>query len=380
MGFDFLNPVLNRGFVSVSSKELHAHLNGSISNHLLEHIKANSENLNESGNEAFLPVDCSGVLMNVNNHSVEAANVCNGKQSDTRRSLKECWSAFAKIHEVITTPRALYVATVNVIAEFSKENVIYLELRTGPKKVHNIPSKLSYVESVVKGITDAQKRFPILLKLLISIDRKKGEKDAFETVELAATVAAKYPEIVVGIDVSGDPQYGNSIWIVNVMKEARRRGFKISCHLPEIVNPDEAIAFLEFAPERLGHGQFLHPMYGGTAELWELAKQKRIPVEACISSNVASGMAVSVEDHIVKILHQESLPYIICTDDSGVFGTTLSNEYRKLLSVVQLNFQQIQNLCLDAVAYSFATEGEKEYLNKIIQTWWLEADCASQAF
>ncbi|ODM96785.1 Adenosine deaminase-like protein [Orchesella cincta] len=358
--------------------ELHAHLNGSISDKLLEHIKTISDCSDGYEPDVFPSIDSNGVLLDPINHSLDAVN--DDKQSDTRRSLKECWNAFAKIHEVIQTPQDLYVATINVIAEFSKDNVIYLELRTGPKKVHNIPSKLSYIESVVKGITDAQNRFPIVVKLLISVDRKNGEQEALETVELSAIVAAKYPDIVVGIDVSGDPNYGNSTWIVNVMGEARRKGFKISCHLPEIVNPDEAIAFLEFGPERLGHGQFLHPLYGGTTELWELTKRKRIPVESCISSNIVSGVAVSVEDHIVKIFQKESLPYFICTDDMGVFRTTLSNEFRKLLTVVELSFQQIRNLCLDAVEHSFASTVEKERLTTIIQKWWLDVDCKSQGY
>lgn len=44
------------------------------------------------------------------------------------------------------------MATANVIAEFSQDNVIYLEIRTSPKKIHDIPSKLCYVEAVVKAI------------------------------------------------------------------------------------------------------------------------------------------------------------------------------------------------------------------------------------
>lgn len=63
-----------------------------------------------------------------------------------------CWKSFSKIHQVIQTPRILYAATVNVIAEFSRDNVVYLELRTSPKKIHGFDSKELYLESVLKGI------------------------------------------------------------------------------------------------------------------------------------------------------------------------------------------------------------------------------------
>ncbi len=44
------------------------------------------------------------------------------------------------------------------------------------------------------------------------------------------------------------------------------------------MNPQEGLAFIRFGPERVGHGQYLHPLYGGTNELWELAKEKNIPI------------------------------------------------------------------------------------------------------
>jgi adenosine deaminase len=42
--------------------------------------------------------------------------------------------------------------TREVIRDFARENVVYLELRTTPKRIHEISSKEEYLESVVQAI------------------------------------------------------------------------------------------------------------------------------------------------------------------------------------------------------------------------------------
>lgn len=75
----------------------------------------------------------------------------------------------------------------------------------------------------------------ILVKLLISIDRKYGEEDARENVLLTRKWLAKYPDVIVGLDVSGDPRLGSYEWIIPVLQSARHQGISISCHLSEVL-------------------------------------------------------------------------------------------------------------------------------------------------
>lgn len=100
------------------------------------------------------------------------------------------------------------------------------------------PHIVGKVLSSSENKRDCQQYFPISVKLLISIDRKNGEDESLETVNLATTIRTKYPDIMVGIDISGDPRLGDASWIVRVMQEARNKGLKISCHLPEVEHYD----------------------------------------------------------------------------------------------------------------------------------------------
>lgn len=64
--------------------------------------------------------------------------------------------------------------------------------------------------------------------LLISIDRRKSLQEAAENVNLAIQFHEKYPDIVVGLDLSGNPHVGNFKDFANIMDKARMLNLKVS--------------------------------------------------------------------------------------------------------------------------------------------------------
>lgn len=78
-----------------------------------------------------------------------------------------------------------------------------------------------------------EREFPdILVKLLISINRKQGYKAAEENINLAINFFKKYPRYVVGLDLSGDPMTGDAF--LELLKEARMAGLKVVVHCAEV--------------------------------------------------------------------------------------------------------------------------------------------------
>jgi len=75
--------------------------------------------------------------------------------------------------------------------------------------------------------------FPqILVKLLVSINRKQGFESAEENINLAIQFMEKHPEHVVGIDLSGDPTVGDSF--LKLLKMSRKIGLRITAHCAEV--------------------------------------------------------------------------------------------------------------------------------------------------
>ncbi|KXJ27227.1 Adenosine deaminase-like protein [Exaiptasia diaphana] len=166
--------------------ELHAHLNGSVSLKTL--------------NDLRLQKMKDGLTDQAVQESDLRWQTC---PKFTKENFSKGFEIFNAIHQLVDSKEALKKLTTDVIKEFAEDNVKYLELRTTPKCYPGV-TKLCYLKSVVSAIKDAEKAFPeIIVRLLVSIDRKRGPEEAMENVQLAYELSAE--GIVCGVDLSGDP-------------------------------------------------------------------------------------------------------------------------------------------------------------------------------
>ncbi|XP_076237196.1 adenosine deaminase-like protein [Calliopsis andreniformis] len=321
---------------SLPKVELHAHLNGSLSPSTLKSLyRMQNPNAEDSDN----------IIMNVEKFS----------------SLGECFKVFDIAHSLTVTPKAILHCTYNVIKEFHEDNVIYLELRSTPRAINGQMTKDEYVEFMIKAIQTCKTDFPnILVKLLISINRKQGYKAAQENIQLAINFFKKYPEYIVGLDLSGDPMTGEAF--LELLKKARTAGLKITAHCAEVPNVIEIEDILEFQPDRLGHCTCIHPSLQGSDRLFNMLLNSKIPVELCLTSNVQCKTVPSYEAHQFKYLYEAGHPVCLATDDKGVFHTTLSKEYEIASSTFGLGREELLKLCTSSVHYAFATTEEKNVL------------------
>ena len=64
--------------------------------------------------------------------------------------VSRCFQVFSIIHQLTDTSEAIYLATSEVIKDFARDNVLYLELRTTPRQIQG--SYNLYLDSVIKAI------------------------------------------------------------------------------------------------------------------------------------------------------------------------------------------------------------------------------------
>ncbi|KYQ55069.1 Adenosine deaminase-like protein, partial [Trachymyrmex zeteki] len=299
--------------------ELHAHLNGSLSINTLQKL-CKMQRSDTTCNETFMDLDTTNFS-----------------------SLSECFKMFDIAHALTITPQAVFVATCDVIKEFHEDNVIYLELRSTPRAVKDVMTKTEYLQAIIKAIEASKSEFPqILVKLLVSINRKQGYEPAEENINLAIQFMEKHPEHVVGIDLSGDPTVPNEM---------------------------ETNDILKFKPDRLGHCTCIHPSLQGSQQLFDTLLESKIPVELCLTSNIKCKTVSSYMYHQFKYLYKAGHPITIGTDDKGVFNTCLSKELEILSSVFNIGKQQLKELSALSVQYSFASTEEKKNLTAVIENF-----------
>lgn len=228
--------------------------------------------------------------------------------------------------------------------------------------------------------------YPTHCRLLVAIDRSRSLEEAQEHVDLAVSflgdrAGGRFPNRVVGIDVGGNPSRGDLRTFFPLLRKAKDAGLFVTLHCAEVycggddlgdeatgLSPSaitarrEAEAILEsgqFVPDRIGHALLLPP------RLQRRLLRLRIPVETCPTSNVMtlelaegqdqgrglgharSGASdqplchrhcfASVADGLRRHPQLQSWlecdhPLAVCTDDPGVFGTTLTREWELLVA------------------------------------------------
>lgn len=341
-------------WICMPKVELHAHLNGSIRNSTLLEL---AKELSEKGTIVFS--DFEHVIM----------------KND--RTLREVFKLFDLIHMVTTDHKTITRITKEVVEDFAAENVVYLELRTTPKRNDSIGmSKRSYIEAVVEGLRSVNNvdvnfcsddngkcsgrtEKKIYVRLLLSIDRRESTASAMETVNLALEMKDMG---VIGIDLSGNPTVGEWKTFFPALKFAREQGLSITLHCGEVPNSVEIQEMLDFLPGRIGHACCFQD------EEWKKLKSSKIPVEICLTSNIRTETISSLDVHHFAELYKANHPMVLCTDDSGVFSTTLSNEYALASSTFGLGKTEMFQLARTAVDFIFAENEVKMELNKVFES------------
>ena len=261
-------------FRSMPKAELHAHLSGSLSCETVEEL---IELHRKTFPDESLPAEADAFK------NMTAANA----------SFDATYAIFRVAQSIVDHPAAVELATTRVVEEFRDDGTCFLELRSTPRRVDGKMTKEEYVEAVVSAIEKFRDQRPsIVVKYLVSIDRRGSVTDADEALKLCVDMNSKHPEVVVGLDLSGDARVNNLADFLPVLKEAKHRGLFVTVHLAEVPNVEEVSAFFaaDFRPHRVGHGSCIHPDFGGDETLWTdfLAFVPPIPVEICLTSNLVS--------------------------------------------------------------------------------------------
>ncbi|CAL5409605.1 unnamed protein product [Camellia sinensis] len=364
-------------WVSIPKVELHAHLNGSIRGSTLLEL---ARGLGEKGTIVFSDVE----------HAILKDD----------RSLQEVFKLFDLIHIVTTDHKILTRITQEVVEDFAAENVVYLELRTTPKRKACLfkqrrndligMSKRSYMEAVVKGLRavatvevdlaprdlgtgnpvnscaitdlcDGTARKKIYVRLLLSIDRRETTASAMETVELALEMRDLG---VAGIDLSGNPIVGEWATFLPALKFAREQGLSITLHCGEVRTQSGG----NQRNARLSSWENWPCLFLWRRRMEKVEILQDTEVEICLTSNIRTETISSVDVHHFVDLYNAEHPTVLCTDDSGVFSTSLSGEYILASSAFGLGRSEMFRLAQKAIEFIFADDAVKRELGEIFES------------
>ncbi|CAH2091744.1 unnamed protein product [Euphydryas editha] len=324
--------------------ELHAHLNGSLSRSTMVSLQRYLADLG---------------VKDKTNAFIEKFQMSSGDS----KTLSDVFPLFKIAQELTSVPESLAMATAMTMQEFEEDGCCYIELRSTPRETSHMTHK-QYIETIVQ--TMKNDKFSIIPCFIISINRSSPKNEVEMITDLAIEYHKKYPDLVVGIELSGNPAVGKFSHFLPALTRSREAGLKVTLHCGEIPNPQEVTEMLKFRPDRIGHGVCIHPNHGGNEEIWQLLCKSQIPVEVCLTSNVNTKSTLSYGSHHFKELYNANVPIVICTDDKGVFATSLSQEYRICAETIGIDPSKLVRLSLRACDYIFSDDKKKNVRDKIL--------------
>ncbi|KAI1170377.1 Metallo-dependent hydrolase [Nemania sp. FL0916] len=338
-----IHPTLD--FKSMPKIELHAHLSGSISRQCLHEIWSKKRAAGQTNLEDPL------VAMPLDKHDYD---------------LETFFPLFSSyIYRLVDDADSVLQSTISTIEDFCNDGVVYLELRTTPRALTKEGlDKAAYVDHVLTAVEIAQQQFPsIVVRLILSVDRRNSLSEAMEVVTLAARFKDRG---VVAVDLCGDPTKGDVSLFTPAFQAARAARLMITIHFAEAEcssSEPELETILSWAPNRLGH----------VIHVPEHIKEKLVScsgigLELCLSCNVQAKMIVgSFDAHHFGEWWQIDGPVVVpCTDDVAVFGSPLSNEWALIQEHFHLDRNDMLKLARKGIDVIFGGDGQKARLREIM--------------
>lgn len=270
------------------------------------------------------------------------------------RDLDECFKYFAVLHEVLNSREILKRIAREVFEDFRNDNVVYLELRTTPRCIKDpntgeiSVSKVDYVKTLIEVIKEFEKEDAMLIRLIISVDRAKGLEDGLENIQLSQMDELR--DYIVGVDFSGNPKSISYKDLHGLFELCGQCNLKVTVHIGEHWQDTDVDFILEeVRPDRIGHAVCL------SSEQKAYLHANPIPIEICPTSNMATKLVETVSDHPFYEFYSKDQNYllIICTDDIGVFNTSLSREYFLISSAFGLGVREMFELNKKAIRTIF---------------------------
>jgi aminodeoxyfutalosine deaminase len=249
-------------------------------------------------------------------------------------------ASYVWVNRKLRQPEHYALAARRLFESLESQGVIYAEVTLSAGVVLWKKQDLAAVfEAVGSAAADAR----LDVRWILDATRQWGPDAARPVFEFAAE---RQNDGVVAVGLGGFEDQGPARWFRDLYAWARDHGLRLTCHAGETTGPQSVWDALEIGAERIGHG--IRAIED--SRLVETLRERQIPLEICITSNLRTGAVSSLEEHPVKKLFDAGVPIILNTDDPALFGCTLQSEYELAERVFGL---PVADLAANSLRYAF---------------------------
>ena len=250
---------------------------------------------------------------------------------------------FAAIGKRLRTPEDYALIARHLLERLESQNVRYAEIIVAAGVVlwkgQEFGPIFDAIEAAVRGSV-------VEVRWILDAVRQFGVEPARQVAEWAAE---RLDRGVVAFGIGGSEERGPAEWFGEVCEFARSAGLHLTAHAGESMGPESVWAALRLGAERIGHGIRSIDDPALIAHL----RERQIPLEICITSNLVTGVVARLEDHPVRLLFDAGVPIVFNTDDPAMFGCTLVGEYELAARSFGFSDAELRTIAENGFRYAF---------------------------
>ena len=279
---------------------------------------------------------------------------------ENAESLMDYLKTFDFVRPLLQTKEALHLAAYDVARQAAQENVIYTEIRFAPElSMDEDLSASEMVEAVLAGLKQAEEEFGIVAKVLVcgmKQSPKEVTRDIFEhVVELAENG-------LVGFDFAGNELDFPPAQLADLIKETQALGLPMTFHAGECGCAHYIVDSIALDIKRIGHSTAIY----NQPELIQEFIKKGVTAELCLTSNLQTKAAKSLDEFPFLALKNAGAKITINKDNRTVSDTNLTKEYALFVKHFGVSVADFLAFNKNAIQASFTNEAHKaELLSKI---------------
>ena len=315
--------------------DIHLHLDGALTVDIakklaeLQNIKLPAENDEELKKLLTLPLECE--------------------------NLNDFLACFELPCSLLQTPVGITQAVPLVADNAESQGVVYAEIRFAPQKhTDNGMTQEDAIRAALEGLKKTKLKTNLILCCMRGDD---NDSENHETIKLAGKYLVEDGGVV-AVDLAGAEALFPTADYRDLFEKAREYGIPFTIHAGEAAGADSVRLAVEYGATRIGHGVRMNE----DPDLVKTIREKGIFLEMCPTSNRQTNAVSDMSEYPFMEYLRSGIRVTLNTDDPGIEGTTLPDEFRYMENKFGLNDEDKKQLYLNAVSAAFTSEKVKEWL------------------